>query len=114
MTDVKPFTITTLNFKLQQEHRHTDQVAEGVIISILPSGLMTYSESVHGSDVGNWCSVVFIYVLFPSVFRDLTLWCRCDISDPEVWTGYWRWTHILPQSWDFGQGEHYFIPVLRL
>ena len=44
----------------------------------------------------------------------LTLWCWCDISDPEVWTGYRSRTHVLPQSWDLGQGEHYFIPVLRL
>lgn len=43
-----------------------------------------------------------------------SLWCRGDISDPEVWTGHWRWTHILPQSWDLGQGEHYFIAVLCL
>lgn len=59
-------------------------------------------------------SAVFIHVLFVSLSHDLTLWCRCDISDPEVWTGYWCRTHILPQSWDLGQGEHYFIPVLRL
>lgn len=47
-------------------------------------------------------------------YLQTSLWCGCNISDPEVWTGYWRWTHILPQSRDLRQRERDFITVLRL
>lgn len=54
---------------------------------------------------------MYIWVL---VYLSLTLWCRCNISDTQVRTGYRSWTHVRPQGRDSRQGEDYFISMLRL